>query len=118
MRPLNLASSRAGDCEGPGFDESLCLFLLIRVAVERERPASVPSELITRHGAGITRVRFAEYVVASWVGMLPGTFAYVYLGGAGRSTVDAVGGADRNGLPVAKIMLYVVRASARIHPKA
>jgi hypothetical protein len=60
--------------------------------------------------AGITRVGFVEYVVASWAGMLPGTFAYVYLGGGARSTLDAVGSADADGFPVAKIVLYAVRA--------
>lgn len=34
---------------------------------------------------GLTSVRFLPYVVASAVGMLPGTFLYVYLGAAGRS---------------------------------
>ena len=35
----------------------------------------------------------AEYVAASWAGMLPGTFAYVYLGSVGRQTLSAAGGA-------------------------
>lgn len=34
---------------------------------------------------GLTSVRFAPYVLASWIGMLPGTFLYVYLGAAGKS---------------------------------
>ena len=34
---------------------------------------------------GLTAVRFLPYVVASWVGMLPATVLYVYLGAAGRS---------------------------------
>eukprot|EP00898_Chlorokybus_atmophyticus_P004417 jgi/Chlat1/4977/Chrsp32S04958 len=34
---------------------------------------------------GLTKVGLVQYVAASWVGMLPATFAYVYLGGAGRS---------------------------------
>jgi uncharacterized membrane protein YdjX (TVP38/TMEM64 family) len=33
---------------------------------------------------GITKVGFWPYVAASWVGMLPGTFLYVYLGAAGK----------------------------------
>jgi uncharacterized membrane protein YdjX (TVP38/TMEM64 family) len=32
---------------------------------------------------GLTSVRFWPYVLASWVGMLPGTFLYVWLGHAG-----------------------------------
>jgi uncharacterized membrane protein YdjX (TVP38/TMEM64 family) len=33
---------------------------------------------------GLTSVKFWPYVLASWVGMLPGTLLYVYLGTAGR----------------------------------
>src|SRR5207245_7441385 len=29
---------------------------------------------------GRTRVSFREYLVASWIGMLPGTILYVYIG--------------------------------------
>ena len=34
---------------------------------------------------GLTKVGFWPYLLASWVGMLPGTFLYVYLGFAGRT---------------------------------
>ena len=34
---------------------------------------------------GLTAVRFLPFILASWVGMLPATFLYVYLGAAGRS---------------------------------
>lgn len=33
---------------------------------------------------GVTKIGFWPYVAASWVGMLPGTFLYVYLGAAGK----------------------------------
>ena len=33
---------------------------------------------------GLTSVRFAPFVVASWIAMLPATFLYVYLGAAGK----------------------------------
>lgn len=39
---------------------------------------------------GLTKIRFWTYVWVSWVCMLPGTFAYVYLGFAGQKV--AVGG--------------------------
>jgi uncharacterized membrane protein YdjX (TVP38/TMEM64 family) len=42
---------------------------------------------------GITKVRFCPYVFASWIGMLPGTFLYVYLGHAGKATLS--GGHER-----------------------
>jgi len=34
---------------------------------------------------GLTAVKFWPYVLASWIGMLPGTLLYVYLGAAGKA---------------------------------
>jgi uncharacterized membrane protein YdjX (TVP38/TMEM64 family) len=42
---------------------------------------------------GLTSVRFLPYVIASWLGMLPGTVMYVYLGTAGKHGLDAAAGA-------------------------
>jgi uncharacterized membrane protein YdjX (TVP38/TMEM64 family) len=41
---------------------------------------------------GLTAVRFAPYVLASWIAMLPGTFMYVYLGHIGGVAASAAGG--------------------------
>jgi uncharacterized membrane protein YdjX (TVP38/TMEM64 family) len=41
---------------------------------------------------GLTRVRFGSYIVASWIGMMPGTLLYVYLGFAGRAVAQAAAG--------------------------
>jgi len=38
---------------------------------------------------GLTAVRFWPYVLASWIGMMPGTFLYVYIGAAGKAAVSA-----------------------------
>ena len=38
---------------------------------------------------GLTPVRFAPYVLTSWVAMLPGTLLYVWLGAAGRAAAAA-----------------------------
>jgi len=50
---------------------------------------------------GLTRVRFGHYALASWVGMLPGTVMYVYLGHATRavtqSLTDATAGPAQRG---------------------
>ena len=35
---------------------------------------------LLNYGFGVTRVTFREYFLASWLGMLPGTVLYVYLG--------------------------------------
>jgi len=38
---------------------------------------------------GLTAVKFWPYVVASWLGMIPGTFLYVYIGVASKAAVAA-----------------------------
>ena len=35
---------------------------------------------LTNYGLGITAARFRDYLLASWIGMLPGTVLYVYIG--------------------------------------
>ena len=35
---------------------------------------------LLNYALGITRVRFPHYVLASWIGMIPGTILYVYFG--------------------------------------
>jgi uncharacterized membrane protein YdjX (TVP38/TMEM64 family) len=41
---------------------------------------------------GLTAVKFWPYVLVSWIGMMPGTFLYVYIGTAGKAAVSAAGG--------------------------
>ena len=43
---------------------------------------------------GLTGVRFWPYVLASWIGMMPGTFLYVYIGTAGKAAVAAAAGGE------------------------
>src|SRR5438876_6706981 len=43
---------------------------------------------------GLTGVRFCPYVLASWIGMMPGTFLYVYIGTAGKAAVSAAAGGE------------------------
>jgi uncharacterized membrane protein YdjX (TVP38/TMEM64 family) len=60
---------------------------------------------------GLTKVRFVDYFFASWVGMLPGTIMYVYLGHAARSVADQTlsdatsGSAERT--PAQQVFLWV-----------
>ena len=44
---------------------------------------------------GLTAVRFCPYLLASWLGTLPGTVLYVYLGVAGRASLQAAAGMDQ-----------------------
>jgi uncharacterized membrane protein YdjX (TVP38/TMEM64 family) len=43
---------------------------------------------------GLTAVKFWPYVLASWIGMMPGTFLYVYIGTAGKAAVAAAAGGE------------------------
>jgi uncharacterized membrane protein YdjX (TVP38/TMEM64 family) len=42
---------------------------------------------------GLTAIRFGPYLLASWLGMMPGTLLYVYLGTLGRVGAEAAAGA-------------------------
>lgn len=56
----------------------------------------VPFNLLN-YAFGVTRVRLRDYVLASWVGMLPGVVLYVYLGSlAGDLAVGAAAGHTRS----------------------
>jgi uncharacterized membrane protein YdjX (TVP38/TMEM64 family) len=41
---------------------------------------------------GLTSLRFWPYVLASWIGMIPGTLLYVYLGAAGKAGFNSATG--------------------------
>ena len=58
----------------------------------------------TFHGcsAGLTELPVGQYAAASWLGMLPGTSAYVLLGSAGKETLVAAG----EGIPSFQLALY------------
>jgi uncharacterized membrane protein YdjX (TVP38/TMEM64 family) len=43
---------------------------------------------------GLTAVKFWSYVLASWIGMMPGTFLYVYIGTASEAAVSAAAGGE------------------------
>jgi uncharacterized membrane protein YdjX (TVP38/TMEM64 family) len=43
---------------------------------------------------GLTAVKFWSYVLASWIGMMPGTFLYVYIGAASKAAVTAAAGGE------------------------
>ncbi len=48
------------------------------------------------YGFSVTRVPFGRYVLASWLGMLPATVMYVYLGSAAGSLARVVSGDVRH----------------------
>ncbi len=60
---------------------------------------------VLNYAFGLTRVRFRDYLLASWVGMLPGTILYVYLGSLVKEVADlATGGVE--GGPGQKVLFW------------
>jgi len=55
---------------------------------------------------GITAVRFWPSVLASWLGMMPGTILYVYLGAIGRAGLETTANGTERG-PLQWILLGV-----------
>ena len=50
---------------------------------------------VLNYAFGLTRVSLRDYVVASWIGMMPGTLLYVYLGSIAGDLAGAGGRASR-----------------------
>ena len=56
---------------------------------------------------GLTAVRFWPYVLASWIGMLPVTLLYVYLGAFGQAGIQAASSVGTERSPVEFALLGV-----------
>jgi uncharacterized membrane protein YdjX (TVP38/TMEM64 family) len=50
---------------------------------------------LLNYAFGLSSVPFKTYVLASWIGMLPGTLMYIYLGSAARSVAELLSGEIR-----------------------
>lgn len=53
---------------------------------------------ILNYALGLTRIRFSHYLIATYLCMSPGAFAYTYLGYAGREAVGGGEGVIQKGL--------------------
>ena len=58
------------------------------------------------YALGLTRVRFREYVPASALGMIPGTFMYVYAGHAAGQIAAGTAGSGPQG-PARYVLLVI-----------
>ncbi len=61
------------------------------VLLMRLEPVFIPFAMLN-YVLGVTQVRLRDYVLASWIGMLPATIAYVYAGSALSSVADILKG--------------------------
>lgn len=64
---------------------------------------------LLNYAFGVTEVRFTHYALASWIGMLPGTVMYVYLGSA-LKTLAAT--SDRPRTPAEQVFFWAGLAVA------
>ena len=71
---------------------------------------------LLNYALGLTRLRWLHYVLATYVFMLPGAFAYTYLGYAGREAVAGGQGMIQKGL-LALALLAVVAFLPRLIKK-
>ncbi len=53
---------------------------------------------LLNYAFGLTKVRFRDYLLASWVGMLPGTVMYVYIGSAFKSLAEVTAQREKSAL--------------------
>lgn len=61
------------------------------VLLMRLNPVFVPFAILN-YALGLSRVRLRDYILASWIGMLPATTLYVYLGSSVRNISDLLQG--------------------------
>lgn len=60
---------------------------------------------ILNYALGLTSIRLRDYVVASWIGMLPATILYVYLGSMMHDVSDLLRGRPNSGM-AGRILLW------------
>lgn len=68
---------------------------------------------LLNYALGLTRISFPAYLLATWVFMLPGAFAYTWLGHAGREALSGGDGLVRN-ITIALSLLAAVAFLPRI----
>jgi uncharacterized membrane protein YdjX (TVP38/TMEM64 family) len=61
------------------------------ILLMRLNPVFVPFAVLN-YALGLSRVRLRDYILASWIGMLPATTLYVYLGSSVRNISDLLQG--------------------------
>jgi uncharacterized membrane protein YdjX (TVP38/TMEM64 family) len=65
---------------------------------------------LLNYAFGVTKIPFWKYVLGSWVGMIPGTIMYVYIGAGLRSLSDmAVGGVETG--PTGRVLFWAGMAA-------
>lgn len=61
---------------------------------------------LLNYGLGLTQVKLSHYILASWLGMIPGTVLYVYLGSI-ASNLTSIFAGDLADLPASSWLFYL-----------
>jgi uncharacterized membrane protein YdjX (TVP38/TMEM64 family) len=61
---------------------------------------------LLNYAFSLTKVRFRDYLLGSWIGMFPGTVMYVYLGSVVRRLADLATGKVEGG-PAQQVLFFV-----------
>ncbi|MGH7863628.1 MAG: TVP38/TMEM64 family protein [Candidatus Binataceae bacterium] len=63
---------------------------------------------LLNYAYGLTRVRLRDYFFASWIGMMPGTVLYVYIGSLGRDLASKAAGGESSAPSTARWIINIV----------
>lgn len=69
---------------------------------------------LLNYAYGLTRVRFRDYFLATWIGMMPGTILYVYLGSLVEKLADLLAGKVESGSGGRALFLVGLAAAAAV----
>jgi uncharacterized membrane protein YdjX (TVP38/TMEM64 family) len=67
--------------------------------------------LFTNYAMSLTKIRFRDFLFASWMGMLPGTILYAYLGSTAQSIAEIATGSYRRGRGQTIVYLFGLLAT-------
>jgi uncharacterized membrane protein YdjX (TVP38/TMEM64 family) len=66
---------------------------------------------VLNYAFGLTQVRWRDFLIASWLGMLPGTIVYVYLGSLAKDLTDLASGRETAGPAQTALMIIGLLAT-------
>ncbi len=69
---------------------------------------------LLNYAFGLTRVTLRDYFFASWIGMIPGTIMYVYIGSLAGSLAELGAKAEGQGRSPAEWVLYIIGLIATV----
>jgi uncharacterized membrane protein YdjX (TVP38/TMEM64 family) len=75
------------------------------VLLMRLNPIFLPFAVLN-YALGLSRVRLRDYILASWIGMLPATTLYVYLGSSVRNISDLLQGKVPSAGPWPQVLFW------------